>query len=196
MAEPHPEVDAFLGRAKRWRPELERLRAILLAAPLAETFKWHQPCYTHAGGNVAILGSYRDGAVLSFFRGALLSDPEGILVPPGPNSRASRVVRFGDVGRIEALAPVLAAYLREAAALQAEGRKVDFAAAPPLPFPAELTRALAADAGLAAAFRALTPGRQRGYLLHFAAAKQPATRAARIARQSPRILEGKGMHDR
>ncbi|MBU3028663.1 YdeI/OmpD-associated family protein [Paracoccus marinaquae] len=189
------DPDAFFAGLTLWRDELRALRAILRDLPLTEEFKWSAPVYTHGGANVAILWGFRDRATLGFFKGVLLGDPWAILEAPGENSRSSRIVNFTSLAQIEAAAPTLRAYLAEAIRNETEGRKVEFPK-DDLPPPAELLARLEADPDLRAAFAALTPGRRRGWLLHFTTAKQPKTRLARIDKATPRILAGKGMHDR
>lgn len=200
MDDRDPRVGAYFETHARWQPQLSALRAIVLAAPLTEGFKWRAPCYMTAGGaaggNVVALWAMRDCCALAFFKGALLRDPARLLVPPGGNSRAMRVARFTDSAVIADRASALADLLGAAIAVEEAGLKIDMPAADLPPYPPELETRLAGDAALRAAFEALTPGRRRGYILHFAQARQSATRAARIARHAPRILAGKGMHDR
>ncbi|WJS86594.1 YdeI/OmpD-associated family protein [Paracoccus sp. TOH] len=191
----HPEVDALFDELTDWRQELEALRAILLASPLTEEFKWRSPVYTWDGHNVAIIWGFKDRATLGFFKGVLLKDPEGVLEPPGENSRSSRTIDFTDPARVRKLAPVLRAYIDEAIEIEKAGLKVDFPK-DDLDYPEELVQRLDGDSGFKAAFEALTPGRRRGWVLHFSQAKQSATRAARIEKAAPRILAGKGMQDR
>lgn len=195
MSETNAKVEAFFSQAKTWRQELEALRAILLECPLSEDFKWRSPCYTFQGGNVATLWGFKEDCALSFFKGVLLKDPEGILVAPGENSRSVRMVRFTGVAEIADKQPVLKDYIREAIAVEKAGLKVEFRK-DDLDRPQELVERLDADPALKAAFEALTPGRQRGYLLHFSQPKQSKTRVSRIAKAAPRILDGKGLHDR
>lgn len=194
MGAANPEVDACFDGP--WRAERLALRRLLLESPLEEALKWRQPCYGVSGGNVVIIHAFRDHCALGFFKGALLSDPAGILVQPGENSQASRQARFRSLDEIAALKAVLGAYIREAVEIERSGRKVDFAARNALVLPGELVARLAADAELQAAFAALTPGRQRGYAMHIAQSRQSATRAARVEKCRPRILAGKGMNDR
>lgn len=195
MSEADPRIEAYYAETKTWRREKQALRAILQRCPVTETFKWRGPCYTAHGGNIAMVGGIKAACLLSFFKGVLLTDPEGILAPPGENSRSARMATFTAVEEIERLAPVLEAYVREAVGIEKAGGKVEFAK-DDLARPEELTRLLAEDADLAAAFEALTPGRRRGWLLHFSQPKTSATRDARIARSRAKILAGKGMHDR
>lgn len=192
-----PRRAAYLKAAEPWGDVLAELRRIVLACGLTEEVKWGAPCFTVDGGNVAILGPMRDSCVLSFFKGVLLSDPEGVLEAPGANSRSARFIRFTDAASVRAMEPVIAAYVREAVELERAGAGVDFAKdRDDVAVPAELTAALDGDPAFAEAFAGLTPGRRRGWIIHFAGAKQPATRASRIAKAKPRILAGKGMHDR
>jgi uncharacterized protein YdeI (YjbR/CyaY-like superfamily) len=190
-----PRVEKFYAKATAWSAELAALRRILRASPLTEEFKWRSPCYTFQGANLAMPFALRDNCGLSFFRGVLLQDPTGILQPAGPNSRSARVIRFTSLEEIEKASDTLAAYLREAADLEKAGKKVDFGDEEP-DYPEELIARLDEDADFRAAFEALTPGRRRGYAIHFSQPKQSATRRARIERVAPRIFDGKGMHDR
>lgn len=195
MGEGGNELEAFFAEPGRWQAELAALRAILLDCGLAEVFKWSSPCYTVDGGNVALLWGFKDSATLGFFKGVLLSDPQGLLVAPGENSRSSRVMRFTSLEEIANQEPVIRAYLREAVELEKAGAKVELPK-DDLSYPEELITVLEADPDLQLAFDALTPGRRRGYVLHFSQPKQSATRQSRIAKSRDRILAGKGMHDR
>ncbi|WP_238365912.1 YdeI/OmpD-associated family protein [Mesobacterium pallidum] len=190
-----PKIAAFFARDGDWQPALWALREILLSCPVEEVWKWRAPCYVAHGGNVATLWGLRDGPVLSLFKGVLVADPEGLLEPPGPNSRSARVVRLSGAEEVAERAESLRALILRAVENEAQGLRVTFSEAGP-DWPDELTERLDADPELAAAFAALTPGRQRGYVLHFAGAKRPETRAARIDKHAARILAGKGMHDR
>jgi len=189
------KAEAFFARDGRWRDELQALRAILLACPLTEDFKWRSPVYTAHGGNVATVWGLKDNAALSLFKGVLLKDSENILVAPGENSRSVRMVKFTGLAEIAAMEAVLKDYIREAVENEKAGRKVDFPK-DDLDYPEELADRLDGDPDFRTAFEALTPGRQRGWVLHFSGAKQSATRASRIEKAAPRILAGKGMHDR
>jgi uncharacterized protein YdeI (YjbR/CyaY-like superfamily) len=192
-----PRRQSYLKAAEPWQDVLEQLRRIVLECGLTEEEKWGSPCFTADGGNVVILGPMKDSCSLSFFKGALLEDPEGVLEKAGPNTRSARLIRFRHVDEVLAMEPVLKAYVREAADLERAGATVDFAKdRDDVPIPDELTAAFADDPAFAAAFEALTPGRRRGWTLHFSGARQAATRASRIAKAKPRIIAGKGMHDR
>jgi uncharacterized protein YdeI (YjbR/CyaY-like superfamily) len=195
MSETNPKVEAFFAKAKTWRKELEALRAILRASPVTEEFKWRSPCYTFEGGNIASVWGLKDACVLSFFKGVLLKDAKRILVAPGENSRSVRMARFTSVAEITKKKTILKDYIREAIEIEKAGLKVDFPK-DDLVYPAELVARLDEDPGLKTAFEALTPGRQRGYVLYFSQPKQSKTRVSRIEKHAPRILDGKGMHDR
>ncbi len=190
-----PRIETFYAEARHWRPELQALREILRDMPLEETFKWRGPCYVAHGGNVGVPFGFRDRCAFSFFKGTLLSDRSGRLAPAGPNSRAAKLFLIPSVAALQEDEPALRAFLTAAIALEKEGRKVAFEK-DDLEAPAELTAALGADPALAAAFAALTPGRRRAYILNISQAKQSATRTARVAKHSPRILAGKGLQDR
>ena len=189
-------LDRYFRYTKTWRAEKQRLRAILLDFPLTEELKWRQPCYTFQGANVVILGAFKQTCDLGFFKGSLLDNPHGLLIPPGPHSQASRQLRFTSVQEIEEKEPIIRATLQNAIEVERAGLKVDFREKSELVFADELLAKMEADPDFKTAFEALTSGRQRGYNLFFSAAKQSKTRAARIEKHAARILEGKGMHDR
>lgn len=189
------KADTYFASATRWHDEQLALRDIVLDCPVTEEFKWRSPCYCAEGGNIVLIGSLKEACTLSFLKGVLLTDPKGILEPPGENSRSARIAKFTSVADIEAVAADLKALVLQAIDLEKAGEKVTFAK-DDLDHPGELTDRLSTDAALKAAFEALTPGRRRGYLLHFSQAKQSKTRADRIEKWAPRILAGKGMHDR
>lgn len=181
-------------KVRSWVPELEALRKILLDARLTEAIKWGAPCYMSDGSNIGMLSALKESVVFSFFRGAELADPEGILEKPGDNSRFAKYARFTDLKRIHAMEPVIRSYVAEAVALEQSGKPRP--ASDDLPdYPEELLSALEESPELFEAWEALTPGRKRGYLLHFNGAKQSATRANRIAKFTPKILAGKGWSD-
>ena len=194
MGTPDRRCGIWFDKLTTWQPELRALRAILLECPLDEAFKWRGPVYCAHGGNVAILWGFKAHCALGFFKGVLLEDPQGLLVAPGPNSRAARMVPFADPAEVQARAADIRDYVGRAIAIEKTGRKVTFAK-DDLEMPEELAAALEADADLRAAFEALTPGRKRGYVLHISGAKQARTRASRVEKWTPRILQGKGMHD-
>jgi uncharacterized protein YdeI (YjbR/CyaY-like superfamily) len=191
----NPKVDAFLKKAKTWREEFEALREIILTLPLTEELKWDKPCYTFQDSNVLIIQGFKEYCALMFCRGALLKDAKGLLIKPGENTQAARQMRFTSAREITKLAPTIKSYIREAMDAHEAGLEVQYKETSEFPVPDELTKALAKNAKLKAAFEALTPGRQRGYLLHFAAAKQSKTRESRIEKCAPLILKGKGLQD-
>ena len=191
----NPKAEAFFANATTWRNELAALRAILLDCPVREDFKWRSPCYTFDGGNVATVWGLKENCVIAFFKGVLLKDPENILVAPGKNSRSVRMVRFTSVADIAAMKAVLKDYVREAIDIEKAGLKVDFNN-DDLDLPDELVARLGDDPDLKAAFAALTPGRQRGYVLYFSQPKQSKTRVSRIEKCAAKIRDGKGLHDR
>lgn len=189
------KVADFLEKQKKWPEELQLLRNILLECGLTEEFKWRNPCYTHNGKNIAIIGSFKDFCCISFFKGSLLKDEEGILKQQGENTQSGRIVPFTDVNEIIQLKPVLKTYIFEAIEVEKAGLKVAYSKPEEMKFPEELQLAFDEDANFKSAFENLTPGRQKGYLLHFSGAKQAATRASRIEKYKSRIFNGKGFHD-
>ena len=178
-----------------WTEELKHLRRIVLECGLEEGYKWSQPCYLHGNSNVLIVTAFKEYAAIAFFKGALLADPEKILVAPGPNSQSSRQIRFTSTVEILEREATLKAYIHEAVGIEKMGLKVDFRKESG-PLPDELLRKFDEVPGLGPAWEALTPGRQRGYLLHFNQAKQSATREARIEKNVEKIFRGKGFNDR
>lgn len=191
----NPKVDAYIKQEKQWREETELLRQLALGCGLTEELKWGKPCYTFEGGNVAIIQGFKAYCALMFFKGALLKDPKGILQKPGANSQAAHQVRFTSAREITAQKAVLKAYLQEAIALEKAGLKVEFNKEPE-PTPAELQATLDRNPALKKAFAALTPGRQRSYILHISSAKQSATRVTRAEKCAAGILAGRGFNER
>lgn len=191
----HPEVDKYIKKAKQWREEIEILRALLLKTSLEEDFKWSKPCYTCEAGNVVIIQPFKTCLGLMFFKGTLLKDPKGILRDNGPNSQSARRLEFTSAQEITRSKSTIAAYIKEAIEIEKSGQKVELRKSPE-PMPDELKAMFRTKPSLKKAFEALTPGRQRAYILHFSSAKQSATRMSRIEKCIPRILEGKGMNDR
>ena len=195
MTETNPRADAFFNRAKTWHDEMLRLRDIVLGCGFTEEIKWGKPCYQSEGKNVVIIGPFKEHCALLLFKGALLQDPKGILVQPGEESQSARQIRFTSVAQIDKLAPTLKRMLKEAIANEKAGLKVEMKTIAERAIPEELERKFKTAPKLKKAFEALTPGRRRAYLLHFAGAKQSATRASRIEKCVERILDGKGMTD-
>ncbi len=180
---------------RRWIDGLTALRRICLAAGLAETAKWGHPCYVHAGRNIAIIGAHRESFRLGFMNAALLKDDAGVLTASGPNTRHPDIIRFTENGAVERLQPVIAAYLKQMM-LHAEAGNRPPREENTLELPVELTDALDDDPELAEAFRSLTPGRQRSYVIALGSAKTSATRVARIAKFRDKIFSGKGANER
>ena len=206
----NPEVDSYLqegcGRCSlggtpeckvhNWQSELKLLRRLVLNCGLTEERKWGVPCYTHNSHNILILAAFKDNCTLSFFKGALLNDEQGILEKPGENSQAGRVLRFTQVDQIIKLEDVLKAYIYEAVEVEKAGLEVKMKKTSEFDMPEELQDKLDEDTEFKTAFEALTPGRQRGYMLHISQAKQSKTRLARIEKSIPKIFDGKGYNER
>ena len=178
-----------------WAAGLQQLRRICRGAGLLETAKWGHPCYIHAGRNIAIIGAFRADFRLTFFHAALMSDPEKVLERQGPNTRHPGMIRFTTPDQVARMEPVIDAYLREAMGY-AEAGTMPPKVAHEIDLPDDLVEALDGDPELAAAFHALTPGRQKGYVIALTSAKTSATRFSRIARFRDRILAGKGANER
>jgi uncharacterized protein YdeI (YjbR/CyaY-like superfamily) len=208
MAQPNPQIDQFLVegcmrcslgatpacKVLLWTDILEFLRQLILETELQEERKWGVPTYTINGKNVVMLGVFKDSCVLSFIKGQFLPDPKGLLALPGPNSREGRILRFTQLNQAMELENDIRHFLQEAIQVERSGKKSE-TAPPPQVLPDELMQIFAEHAGLESAFFALSPGRQRGYLIHFSGAKQSPTRLSRIEKCIPKIFEGKGMMD-
>jgi uncharacterized protein YdeI (YjbR/CyaY-like superfamily) len=189
------KVDAFLSKAKKWQDEFTQLRAIILDCGLDEDFKWGQPCYTLDGQNVVLIHGFKEYCALLFFKGALMKDPKNILIQQTENVQAARQIRFTSAEQIAKLDKVLKTYVRNAIELEKSGAKVEFKKTTEFSWPEEFERKVDDMPALRTAFEALTPGRQRAYLLHFSSAKQAKTRESRIEKCVPQILNGKGLDD-
>ncbi len=187
-------VDAYFRKANTWRAESEKLREVVLGCGLTEELKWGQPCYTHDGRNIVVIQRMKAFLALGFFKGALLVDAERVLESLGKNSQAGRRIQFTSVRDVVRKKALVKAYIREAVEVEKSGKKIPKRTE--VAFPEELQNRLDEDPAFRAAFEALTPGRQRGYALYFSAAKQPATREARIEKCAPKIFAGRGFHDR
>jgi uncharacterized protein YdeI (YjbR/CyaY-like superfamily) len=190
----NPKVDEFLSKAAKWPDEMKKLRTILLSCGLTEELKWGKPCYAYDGSNIVIIQPFKDYCALLFFKGYLLKDPEGILVKTGENTRVGRQVRFTSTKEISGMAAALKAYIYEAIEVEKAGLKGDIQEEPQV-LPQELKHKLAEMPALKNAFHALTPGRQRAYLIYFSQAKQSKTREARIDKSIAGILNGKGLNE-
>jgi uncharacterized protein YdeI (YjbR/CyaY-like superfamily) len=194
MSSMNPKVDWFFKKA-RWQAEFEKLRTICLDGGLTEELKWGCPCYTFENRNIVLMHGFKDYCALLFFKGALLKDPNGILIQQTENVQSARQIRFTSAPEIVKMKSVLKAYIREAVEVEKAGVKVPLKKTKEFSVPEEFQIKLNKDAALKKAFKALTPGRQRGYLLYFSAPKQPRTRESRIEKSMPQILKGKGLND-
>jgi uncharacterized protein YdeI (YjbR/CyaY-like superfamily) len=195
MTKINPKVEAILKKEKRWQPEMAKLRAIILDCGLTEELKWYQACYTFEGANIVLIHGFKEYCALLFFKGALIKDPKGLLIQQTENVQAGRQIRFTNLQEIVKLQNVLKAYVKQAIEVEKAGLKVEMKKTSQFKVPAELQNKLNKAQAFKKAFEALTPGRQRGYILYFAGAKQAETRTARIEKCTPQILEGKGLHD-
>jgi uncharacterized protein YdeI (YjbR/CyaY-like superfamily) len=188
-------VSAVHGKEKRWSAEYAALRRLCLASGLNEELKWGQACYDFDGRNVVLIHGFKDYCALLFMKGALLEDPRGILIQQTKNVQAARQIRFSSLADINRQKATVTAYIREAIAVEKSGTKVEMKDVAQFVVPEEFQKRLDGDPKLAEAFHALTPGRQKGYLLYFAAAKKSETRIARISKHAPRILKRLGLDD-
>lgn len=191
----NPKVDFFFRKGKQWHDEYEKLRNVCVECELTEELKWGCPCYTFEKRNIVLIHGFKEYCALLFFKGALLKDPKGILVQQTENVQAARQIRFGNVREIIKLKPTLKAYIKEAIEVEKAGVKVNLKKTAEFKMPAEFKNKLEETPQLKKAFNALTPGRQRGYLLYFSAPKQSKTREARVEKSMPQILKGKGLND-
>jgi len=194
MGAQNPKVDAFVSRAKRWQGEIQKIRSILLECGLDEELKWGKPCFMFEGANVAIIQPFKEHCALMFFKGSLFQDTHGLLRSQGENTQSALRLEF--TSEAEVKKTVLKSYVKEAIAVEKAGLKVDFKAKRELELPEELSQMLKKDRKLSKAFYALTPGRQRSYVMHVAGAKQSQTRTARVEKCIPQILAGVGMNER
>jgi uncharacterized protein YdeI (YjbR/CyaY-like superfamily) len=190
----NPQTDFYFEKEK-WQEETKELRKIALDCGLTETLKWGCPCYMFQGGNVVLIHVFKEYCAYLFFKGALLKDPKDILIQQSENVQAARQIRFTGVKEIVKLAPILKKYIYEATAIEEAGLKVELKTTKEFAMPEEFQKALNKSPTLKTAFEALTPGRQRAYLLHFSQPKQAKTRESRIEKATPEILKGKGLND-
>ena len=190
----NPKVDFYFNKGK-WQEELEQLRMIVLNCGLTEELKWGCPCYTFEKRNIVLIHVFKEYCAYLFFKGALLKDDNGILVQQTENVQAARQARFTNVKEIVKQAKILKAYIYEAMEVEKAGLKVPLKKTTEFAMPEEFEKKLAKNKALKTAFYALTPGRQRGYLLHFSQPKQSKTREARIEKSMQPILDGKGLND-
>lgn len=194
--ETNPKVDWYFEKNKEWQKEIELLRTIVLGNnELAEELKWGVPCYTYESKNVVLIHVFKEYCALLFHKGVLLKDPEHILIQQTENVQVARQVRFTGVKEITRLKTVLKAYIKEAIEVERSGMKAPMKKTKEFDMPEEFRKKLDKTPALKKAFEALTPGRQRGYLLYFSSAKQAATRESRIEKYIPQIMAGKGVDD-
>lgn len=191
----NPKVDFFFNKPGQWQEEYAQLRAIILDCGLTEELKWGVPCYTVRKKNIVLIHGFKEYCALLFHKGALLNDAEGILIQQTENVQAARQIRFTNLQEITDLEETLKTYIYEAVEVEKAGLQVPMKKTSEFETPEEFQRKLDENPDLKAAFEALTPGRQRGYLLHFAQPKQAKTRESRIEKCMERIFEGKGLND-
>jgi uncharacterized protein YdeI (YjbR/CyaY-like superfamily) len=191
----NPKVDFYFTKNKRWLEELERLRTCVLDCGLSEELKWGVPCYTWQKSNIVLLHVFKDYCAVLFFKGALLQDAQGILVQQTANTQATRQLRFTTVREVVAREAILKSYIREAIEVEKSGLKVAFKKADEFTLPEEFQHKIAENTALKTAFAALTPGRQRAYLIYFSTPKQSKTREARVGKCTQQILAGKGLNE-
>jgi len=191
----NPKVDFFFSKAKNWQEELNQLRRIVLDCNLSEDLKWGNPCYTFEKSNIVLIHAFKEYCALLFFKGALLIDFSEVLIQQTENVQAARQMRFTNVDQIVELEPTIKACIQEAIKAEKAGLKVEFKKTEEFSIPEEFQRKLNEISMLKTAFEALTPGRQRAYILHFGAPKQVSTRESRVEKCMEKILNGKGLND-
>ena len=191
----NPAVDKFLARTKKWQEEFKKLRIIILGCKLTEELKWGVPCYTLQNKNVVLIHGFKEYCAILFFKGALLKDTKGILIRQTENVQASRQIRFKGVQEIIKMEKLLKAYINEAIGAEKAGLKVKLKSTNEYKIPDEFQAKLDEIPELKTAFKALTPGRQRGYIFYFSAPKRADTRGSRVEQYIPKILYGKGLND-
>jgi uncharacterized protein YdeI (YjbR/CyaY-like superfamily) len=191
----NPKVDFYFDKSQKWQQELEQLRTIVLDCGLIEKLKWGVPCYMFENSNIVLIHEFKDYCAFLFFKGALLNDTHGILVQQTKDVQAARQIRFTNVRDIIKMKKNLKAHIYEAIEVEKAGLKVKLKKVSEFDIPEEFQKKLDKNKALKKAFEALTPGRQRGYLLHFSAPKQSKTREARVEKSIPQILDGKGLND-
>ncbi|MDQ0064663.1 YdeI/OmpD-associated family protein [Chryseobacterium lathyri] len=191
----NPKVNFFFENAGQWQEEFEKLRTIALSTELVEDLKWGCPCYTYEGKNIFLIHGFKEYCALLFFKGTLMKDPDHILIQQSKNVQAARQIRFTDAAQINDLEQVLRSYMFEAVEIEESGAKVEMKKTKEFEMAEEFQNKLDQNLALQEAFKALTPGRQRAYLLHFSSAKQSTTREARIEKCIPQIMDGIGLND-
>ena len=195
MNSTNPRVDWFFDKPTQWQEEYGKLRNLILDCGLTEELKWGCPCYTFEKRNIVLIHGFKEYCALLFFKGALLKDEAGILIQQTENVQSARQIRFTSAREITRMKTTVKSYVKEAMVIEKAGLKVNLKRTSEFKMPDEFQTKLAEVVGLKKAFGALTPGRQRGYLLYFASPKQSKTRAARIEKSVPQILKGKGLND-
>lgn len=191
----NPKVDWFFNKAEKWKDEYELLRKICLDCGLTEELKWGCPCYTDQKKNIVLIHGFKEYCALLFHKGVLLKDPKGILIQQTENVQAARQLRFTELQEIVEMESVIKSYIIEAIEVEEAGVEVEFKKTDEFEFSEEFQQKLNENPALKSAFDALTPGRKRGYLLHFSGAKQSKTRMRRVEKYIPKILDGKGLQD-
>ncbi|TLS36927.1 YdeI/OmpD-associated family protein [Pseudalkalibacillus caeni] len=191
----NPKVDGFIRKSKQWKEEFEKLRNIVLACDLTEEIKWKHPTYMFEDNNIVTIHGFKEYCALLFHKGALLKDPQGILIQQTENVQAARQIRFTNVQAIMEMESAIKDYIDEAIEVEKAGLKVDFKKTTEYSMPEELQNKFDEIPDLKTAFEALTPGRQRAYILYFSKAKQSKTRESRVEKYTQHILDGKGLND-
>ncbi|HEY4149834.1 MAG TPA: DUF1801 domain-containing protein [Chitinophagaceae bacterium] len=191
----NPKVDFYFSKAQKWQEEIGKLRTIVLDCGLNEELKWGCPCYTFQKTNIVLIHTFKEYCALLFFKGALLHDANGILIQQTKNVQVARQARFTNTREIVKMKTILQAYIYEAIEVEKAGLKATLKKTAEFSIPGEFQKILNKNRALKTAFKALTPGRQRGYLLYFSAPKQSKTRESRIEKYTPQILDGKGLND-
>lgn len=189
------KVDFFFDKAEKWQKEFEKLRTIILDCGLTEELKWGQACYTFQDSNIVLIHGFKEYCAMLFFKGALLNDPEGILIQQTENVQSARQIRFTNLKEIVKMEKNLKAYIYEAIEIDKSGLKVKLKNTADFKIPEEFQNKLNKNHALKKAFDALTPGRQRAYIFHFSQPKQAKTREARVEKYIPQIIDGKGLND-
>lgn len=195
MSDKNPKVEWFFKKDTKWQEEYSQLRTIILDSGLTEELKWGCPCYTLEGSNVVLIHGFKDYCALLFHKGVLLKDPRKILIQQTENVQSARQIRFKHIDQIVDMEPTLKSYIKNAIKVEKEGLKVKLKEVAEFKMPAEFKKVLDSTPALKKAFHALTPGRQRGYLLYFSSAKLAKSRQQRIKKYTPKILKGKGLDD-
>ncbi|MCD2208165.1 YdeI/OmpD-associated family protein [Listeria booriae] len=192
----NPKVEEYVNKAKRWQAEYKQLRAYALDCDLSEDIKWKHPCFMYEDNNIVLAHGFKEYCALLFMKGVLMKDPNGILVQQTANVQSARQIRFKNLEEIIEMEDIIKAYIKEAIEVEKSGAQVAFKKEEEFPVPEELDQKFAEMPPLKEAFEKLTPGRQRAYLLYFAAPKQSKTRVSRIDKYTDRILDGIGLNDR